>query len=215
MSAFEVYVNTDSPRALTEGVNAPLKGTVRGESCVVDFYTEMALEGNAFQVRAGSISTPIVGDVVLTDTAAEMCFDCPNGVSGIPVYFAVAINLGTGTLHEYALKSVAAASSSGTAVTPLPLKLGGMGCRSTARAQTAGAVTVAAEVVTTTRALWHMANPKAVGAGHELTTHVYEPLLPHVIEGRGCCYAQIAATGTGPSYFASLDFIELTTKQIS
>ena len=45
----------------------------------MDWHQAMILDGRGFQVRAGTISVPFVGDVVITDTAAEMSVDCAAG----------------------------------------------------------------------------------------------------------------------------------------
>ncbi len=215
MSASNIVINTDALRAASEGAEIDLRGSVRGEICIIDFLTEMVLEGRGYQVRAGTISTPLVGDVVLTDAKAEFCVDAGSGLTVIPIYLNIGINLGTGTLHEYGLKSIASASTAGTAFVPLPLTLGGAASSATARVAAAGGVTVGAELATTTRRLWAAANELAVAAGHEVTTHEYKPKMPHIISGVGCVYCQIAATTTGPSYYATLEYIELASASVS
>src|SRR4030042_559028 len=151
-------VGQSVPRAESDGIKADLKLNRRGELCVVDFYTQMALEGRAFQVRIGTISTPAVGDVVITDTKAEMCVDAATGTTVLPTHLHIGVNLGTGTLHEYACKSVAA-------VAPSPPS----------------------------------------------TSTVRNPRPPPPIFGPANVYVQVAATGTGPSYYSSFEFIELPT----
>lgn len=212
-----VRVNQDAPRAAGEGNYIDLKGTKRGEACVIDWYTAMVLEGRAFQIRAGSISVPIVGDVAITSTDCEYCVDAGQGLAVIPVYNCLAINLADSTLYEYAIKTVDTASNTGTAFVPLPLlcETNATAAVATGRVDGAGTVQVTAEAVTTTRALWHAANPVIGGAGHEQTTFQYEPRMPHLIANDACCYVQVAATGTGPSYFGNLDFIELSWASIS
>lgn len=184
---------------------------------VKDFYLNAVMEGSAYTIRAGTISTPLVGDVLITDTAAEIALDAPSGISAIPVYCSIGINLGAGTLHEYAIKSVATVSSAGDAFVPLPLYLDGTtakaASRCTARVDAAGGVTVTAELNTTTRLHWSAGIPIAIAAG-EQSTFVWDPKMPPIIQNNACCYVQIAATGTGPSYYANLDYIELTPEQI-
>jgi hypothetical protein len=191
-----------------------LDGT--GALVIMDFYTKAMLDGRGYQVRAGTITTPIVGDVVITDTAAEYCVDTgAQALTILPVYNNISIRLATGTLHEYAVKSVAGASSAGTAFVPLPLKSGGAGSASTARAQTAGSVTVTAEVATTTRRHWEWSNPAAgfTGALPGDQHQEWKPWpAPPPIRGTSataqCLYVQVAATGTGPSYYAHMDYLE-------
>ena len=185
-----------------------------GALVVMDFFTKAVLDGYGFQVRAGTLTTPLVGDVVITDTAAEYCVDVANGGTLIPVCNNISIRLGTGTLHEYAAKSVATASSAGTAFVPLPLKSDGLAASlTTARVQAAGAVTVTAELATTTQRHWSFSQPIAMGAYVPIAT--WEPLRPPRLVGTAaaarCLYVQIAATTTGPSYFASLDYLEIPT----
>ena len=183
-----------------------------GAAVVLDFYQKAIMDGYGWQVRAGTITAPLVGDVAITDTAAEFAIDIANGGTLIPVYQNISINLGTGTLHEYATKSVAAASSSGTAFTLLSLKTGATSTGlATARVQAAGSVTVTAETATTTRRHWSYSNPLAIvtaGGGTQADLN-WEPLRPPVLVGQTAnsesLYTQIAATGTGPSYFASMD----------
>ena len=185
-----------------------------GAQVVLDFFAKALLDGHGFQVRAGTITTPLIGDVVITDTAAEFCIDPPAGICAIPTKQIISVRLSTGTLHEYATKSVATASSAGTAFVPLPLLTGGVAASTTARVQAAGAVTVTAELATTTRRHWSWANPAAgfTGALPGDQHQEWEPLRPPVIKSIAgaafCLYTQVAATTTGPSYYANLDFIE-------
>lgn len=198
------------------GVSRPVLGDPSGPQVVMDFYLKAMLDGLAFQIRAGTITTPLVGDAPLTDTRAEYCVDPPASYTILPVSQMISVRLATGTLHEYATKSVATASSAGTAFTPLPLLTGGAAAVSTARVA-AHAVTVTAELATTTRRHWEGANPAAGATGAlptSLFTLEWTPRTPPPIRSRSgtgnqyCLYTQIAATTTGPSYYAHLDFFE-------
>jgi hypothetical protein len=208
---------TTTPQSTPHGVFAFPKLNRMDMLAVSDFYLQALFEGLAYSIRAGTITTPLVGDVVLTDAAAEMALDAPSGVAAMPVYCSISINLGTGTLHEYAIKSVAGASSAGDVYVPLPIYLDGTtaksGSRCSARVDAAGGVTVTAELNTTTRMHWSAGLPVAVAAG-EQSTFEWNPKLPPIIQNNACCYVQIAATTTGPSYYANLDFIELKPENI-
>jgi hypothetical protein len=213
-----LIVKQDSLSGFGEGTVSPGVASRLGLQAVVDFYTYMALQGAAFQVRAGTITAPLVGDVVITDTAAEYCVDAASGTTIIPVYNNISIRLGAGTLHEYAIKSVGALATVGAAFVPLPLRPGNkngaggvVAATSTARVAAAGGVTVAAELATTTRRHWSFSNPVAVGAGNSPDALEWSPRVPPVLVGPYCLYVQVAATGTGPSYFANLDYIEVPT----
>lgn len=180
-----------------------------GVQVVQDFYLYCALVGLAYQVRAGTITTPLVGDVVLTDAKAEMASLVATGTTIIPVSLNVAIRLATGTLHEYAAKSNAASTmTGGSAFVALPLRTDSSGCVSTHMVGAAGGVTVAAELDTTTRRHWEYSNPVVVGAGNDAVLSEWVPRVPPVLKGPATFYVQIAATGTGPSYYAHYDFLE-------
>lgn len=213
MADLYVEVSQDSLPAAGEGTSIKLRGSKRGELYVVDFYTMMALEQRAFQVRAGTLSAPVVGDVVITDTAAEMCADAVLGTTIIPVSCNISFNLAAATLFETAGKSVAAVSSAGTAFIPLPLYSGGAAAVTTARAQAAGACTVTAELATTTLRHFSWGHPIAAGAWP--TIYDWEPRTPPVLNGPRCFYIQVGADTTGPSYFASFEYIELPTVNVS
>src|SRR3990167_7476953 len=183
MTDLRGYVAQDSLQAAGENTWVDLKASKRGELIVIDWYKQMALEGRAFQVRAGTITTPIVGDLLITDSAAEMCADAATGTTIIPTYLNIGIRLGTGILHEYAAKSVGAVSTAGTAFVPLPLLMGGSASVATARVSAAGGVTVTTEAATTTRRHWAVSNPVAVAAGHVVTTHEWNPVEPPPLVG--------------------------------
>lgn len=205
---------SSSPRALSEGADRLLWLDRSGSLVVMDFFTKMIMDGYGWQVRAGTITTPFVGDVVITDAAAEIAVDIANGGTLIPVTQNISIRLGTGTLHEYATKSAAGASSAGDVFVPLALKTGAMTTGlDTARADAAGGVTVTAELATTTLRHWSYSQPIAMGAYSTLT--VWEPLRPPRLVGTSSAaqslYTQIAATGTGPSYYANLDYLAIPT----
>jgi len=176
----------------------------------MDFYAKAILDGKGYQVRAGTVSTPLTGDVLITDTAAEMCADAIAGMVIIPVYLQADIEALGGTLPQIAAKSVASVSSAGTAFVPLPLKAGGVAASTSARVQAAGAVTVTAELATTT--LQHYTQTLATAAA---TQAVWEPLRPPVLNGARCFYVQVGSVTTGSTYFAHFDYLEFTSAQLA
>lgn len=186
----------------------PWKGSSRGEGCIIDFYTMMALEQNAFQVRAGTVTTHLTGDVDIIDTAAEMCADAALGLYLIPCHLNVHIEALGGTVPIITAKSVSGASTAGTAFVPLPLFIGGKAARASARVAAAGGVTVPAELATTTRRHY-------TGTVNAATVLEWLPLLPPVLMGATCFYIQVAATTTGPDYYANFEFIELTADRVA
>ena len=213
----QVYVNQDSPRAEAESNWADLKGTKRGEVCVVDFLTEMVLEGRGYQVRAGTKSTAITGDVAITDTAAEQCVDAASGMTFMPFETMISVNNQGGDGFECAGKSVGAVSTAGTLFTPLPLYSGGTASRCTSRNKTAGGCTVTAELATTTRQHFHYSE-EFVGdnANEEQVVGIlWTPRIIPVCQGAACFYVQIASASTGPGYFVHTNWIEMPTANIT
>ena len=204
---FRVYVNQKSPRAAADGVALPIKGSKRGEACMLDFYTAMALEGRGYQVMAGTITTHLTGDVEITDTAAEMCADARFGITIIPVYLNIHIEALGGTLPILTAKSVGALSTAGTQFVPLPLMIGGRASLAIARVNAAGGCTVASETIIPTRRHYSA----TVG---DVDTVEWVPILPPILCGPATFYVQVAATGTGPNYYAHFEFIELPTAAV-
>lgn len=203
-------------RALTAGQPADYLLDRSGALVAMDFFFKAIMDGHGYQVRAGTITTPVVGDVAVTDAKAEFSVDCVAGGVIIPVFQNISVRLGTGTLHEYATKSVATVSSAGTAFVPLPMLPGGEPSDASARVAAAGGVTVTAELATTTLRHWSYSNPLAIvtaGGGTQPGLN-WEPLRPPVLKGARSLYTQIAATTTGPSYVANLDFLNFTASQL-
>ena len=214
MTDNRLFVAQDTIGAAGESSWMSAKASKMGFQIVTDFYTQMAIEQRAFQVRAGTISVPLVGDVTLTDAVAEMCVDAATGTTVIPVYTNVSFNLAADTLFESAGKSQAAISASGTAFIPLPLYSGGVASTCIARVAAAGGVAVAGELATTVRRHWSWSQPIAAGAWD--TWYDWEPRTPPILAGPACYYVQIAGgPTTAPSYFASFDYIELPTTAVS
>lgn len=217
MTSQRVYVAQDTLGAAGENTWSAIKGSKMGFEIAVDFYTQMAMEGRVFQVRAGTISVPAVGDADITDTAAEMCADAQKGLTIMPVYCNISYNLAAATLFESAGKSVATLSTVGAAFIPLNLKSDGVAAGTTARVAETGSaavgVTVTAETAATT--LRHFSTSHPIAAGAYTTTYDWEPPSPPVLVGPRCFYIQIAADTTGPSYYAHFDYIELKTANVS
>src|SRR3990167_3825845 len=138
----QVKVNQDAPRAGGEGAYLDIKGSKRGEMCIIDFYTAMYLEQRAYSVRIGSVSAPVTSDTAINTLEADMCADVVAGLTLIPTYFNIAIQAATGTENEVGFKSNAAVSTAGTVFVPIPLYIGGVAALSTAPAQAGGNRTV-------------------------------------------------------------------------
>ena len=178
--------------------------TTMADQVVMDWYQAQILDGRGYQVRAGTITTPLTADVEITDTAAEMCADAAAGTTIIPLYLNVDIEALGGTLPAVFAKSVATVSSAGTAFVPLPLKSNGAAAVTTARVTAAGGVTVTAELATTT--LRHFGRTVATAAATPIADHEFRPAP--LLVGARCFYVQVGSVTTGSTYFAHFDYIE-------
>lgn len=211
----DVGITASGPRGLRDAQERLLTLDQTGALVVMDFFVKAVMDGYGWQVRMGTITTPITGDVAITDTFAEYCVDIAAGGTLIPMYNQISIRAGTGTAHEFAIKSVATASTAGAALTPLALKTGAATTGlDTARGATAGGVTVTAETATTTLRHWEYAQ-QAVFTTGQVGFLEWQPKRPPVLKGTStaprCLYVQIAAATTGPSYYAHLDYLAIPT----
>ena len=212
-------VRRDSISTAEEGTEMDVRISKRGELLVCDFWTEMALEGRCFQVRLGTVTTPVTGDEAITDTAAEMAADAQSGVTIMPFSLWITLDAQGGDALEIAGKSVATVSSAGDAFVPLPLYSGGNAATSTARADEAGSTTVTAELATTTLRHFAASAEFVQDAGTETlgmaNPVIWEPRVPPVLNGPRCFYVQAASATTGPVFFAHFDDLELRTTDIN
>ena len=209
MATLDVALVRSAPAGLTNNSQSLMTLDASGSLVVMDFFAKAILDGKGYQVRAGTITTPLTGDVLITDTAAEMCSDATAGHVMIPIFLQADIEALGGTLPQVTAKSVATVSSAGTAFVPLPLKSGGAAAVTTARVSAAGGVTVTAELATTT--LRHYAKTMAVAGDVQA---VWEPLRPPVLNGARCFYVQVGSVTTGSTYFAHFDYLEFTSAQL-
>ena len=219
MSLFSVYRGLAA--GFGHGAAPPARQTTMAELVVADSYLAWLLDGRGYQVRAGTIATGIAAQDVIGDTVAEMCADAASGTTVVPVHFGIGIRgIATATTVQIAVKAVGAVSSAGTAFVPLSLKQDGAAAVSTARVA-AGAVTVTAELATTTRRLFEYENvntqtpTSALGTMETATMAAQTAQLRYIGVGPACVYVQVAATTAFPLYFATLDYFELPTLLIN
>lgn len=193
------------------GFTSPVSSRM-GMQVMCDFYTYAVLLGSAYQIRAGTITTPIVGSNLIQDAKAEMGIGPATGLTVMPVSCNITYRLAAATAFETAGKSVADATLSGGAFVPLPLKLGGPAAGCPAHVAGTAGVTVAAETVATTRR--HFAWSAPIAFGTMRAVYDWNPTAPPIVKGPGCFYVQVAANTTGPSYFADLFFLEFDTSEL-
>jgi len=210
------YVQQDSIRVLGDATEAPLKLSRRGELCVVDFFTQMALEKRGFEMRCGVDEATETGDDPVTTLQAEMCVDAWSGMTLIPCYFVGFLSTATGTVHEIGLKAHGVNSTAGTAIAPNPLWKGSnVASVAVGQLNDAGGVVVADDAVTDTNCLFEWGG--SIAAGAYQVCWEYAPLMPAMCAGPVCIYVQVGSTsggGAAPEYQCALHWIEMPTAVI-
>ena len=198
-----------------------MKISKRGETRIIDFISEMLQEGRCYQVRLGTITTPVAVDSVMTDARAELCYDALAGLTIIPIDIGIAARgIATATTFGAALKGAGEISSAGTAFAPLPLLQGGDGASGTARAAETGGVTVKAELVTDTVRIFEYEEVSTQtpvdGEGElkQLAEAAQTAKLHYIGKGPACIYLQLAATTAFPLTHSHLNVMELLTTSI-
>ena len=211
MADERVYAKAQNVGRQSDDTWVALRGTRDGAAIAQPWLHALMVEGKVYQVRLGTITAPLVGDIVITDTAAESAAEAATGYTIIPVRLNVDIESLGDTLPQACFKSVGALITTlGTAFVPLNLKIGGPAASGRAAVAAAGGVAVAGELATTTRV--HFIATQAVAANNYLNVNF---AIPPVLVGPASCYFQIAtAATTGPSYFANYDFIEFVGSEI-
>jgi hypothetical protein len=197
------------------------KISARGEQRIIDFISEMLQEARGYQVRLGTVTTPVAMDSVLTDAAAELCYDALAGLTIIPIKLSVAPReIATGLTVSVALKGVGTISSAGTAFIPLPLLQGGAGASGSARAANNGGVTVTAETTLNTVKIFEFesnftqAPTTILGAMALLPVALANAKLQYIGKGPACIYLQLGAATAFPLTHSHLNVIELLSTSI-
>ena len=185
-----------------------------GQQITMDWMMKAVLDGAAYQVRAGNLTTPLAGDgTAITDTAAEMAADVLTGTTIIPIESLTTIGVITADASAGATKSVATVSSSGAAFTPLPLRSDGPAATATARVAATGATTVTAETVSTTVRHYQWENEEGGTPGTDIVgddPKLWRPIAAPILVGPHSLYLQVAVC----TYYAHVDFIELDSDVI-
>ena len=211
MSDLYVRAQQQSVGRATDGQWVALRGTRDGSPIVLPWLSALAIEGAVFQVRLGTITTPLTGDVLVTDTAAESAAEAATGFTIIPIRLNVNIEALGGTLPQIEFKSVGALITTlGTAFTPLNLRIGGPAASGRAAVAAAGGVAVAAELNTTTRQHY---SATLAAVGNFQINEVFA--VPPVLVGPSSAYLQIGSVTTGSTYFANYDYVELASGNIT
>lgn len=214
MSDIRVYAKSVAAPRATDDTWVALRSTRDGAPIVLPWHAALAIEGKVYQVRLGTITTPLTGDVDITDAAAEAAAEAASGYVILPLAVQVTVEALGGTLPVAAFKSAGALITTlGTAFVPLNLKIGGAAANARAAVAAAGGVAVVAELATTTR-VHVIGQTSAIGdAQPNLIDREFD--VPPVLVGPASCYLQVAAVTTGPTYFAFFNFAEFTTGELT
>ena len=209
-----VYAKQQGVPRYSDDTWVALRASRDGSPIAMPWQVALTIEGKAFQIRIGNLTTPVTGDVDITDGAAEMAAEAAAGYTLIPMYVNVEIEALGGTLPQACLKSVGAVITTlGTQVVPMNLRVGGPAAAGRAAADSAGDVIVAAELNTTTRVIVS-GHTSAIGdAQPTILDHQIE--VPHILVGPASVYLQVGTVTTGSTYFAFVNYAELLTNDIT
>ena len=210
-----VYAKQQGVPRYSDDTWVALRASRDGSPIGMPWQVALTIEGKAFQIRQGNLTTPVTGRVDITDTLSEMAAEAASGYTLIPMYVNCEIEALGGTLPQACLKSVGAVITTlGTQVVPMNLRVGGPAAAGRAAAgATAGLVVVAAELNTTTRVIVS-GHTSAIGdAQPTILDHQIE--VPHILVGPASVYLQVGTVTTGSTYFAFLNYAELLTNDIT
>lgn len=106
----------------SEGQERPARINRRGELVVVDFWTQMILDGRTFQMQIGTEDAPVASTATIDDQLVWMVADNPAGYTMIPSYLLIAVQDWTTGTDVNAMieidRAQARYSSGGTAYVP-------------------------------------------------------------------------------------------------
>ena len=209
MATLDVAIRRTADAGITANAQSLLTVDGSGALVVVDFLLKAIMDGHGFQIRMGVLTTPVAGDIEVTNLVAEASADSVAGQALIPVHFTFNLEALGGTLPQATVKMTATASTAGTAFVPLPLLIGGRAASTTARASAAGGVTVVADVATTTRLLY--ASTQAAAGNFDVNVGL---LGRGIVNGAGNIYVAVGSVTTGSDYFMALSYLEYTSAQL-
>ncbi len=214
MTDLRIYTKSQSVRRATDDTWVALRGVRDGAMINQPWNQAMIIDGKGYQVKAGNLTSPLTGDIAISDATCEMAVNAASGMTVIPMSVNVSLeSFAGGGEPEMACKSAPALSgaSAGTVFLPLPLRMGGRAARGQAFVDAAGGVTAPAETVLNTRV--HYASVVAAVGNFHLA-HVEFRVAP-ICVGTASFYVQVAADTAGPVYFAQFDYLELPTNHLA
>ena len=216
------------PNFLTNHLTAPSYGegsaqsarlNRRGEQIVMPWMTQLALEGRMFSANAGTITTPVTGNLIVVDARPDEAIRVPSGTLIIPCYIGITLEA-TGAVNPHELLVRATTNDVGngtsTAITAGPLN---MHTTSGRASNCVGRITYTADMTAATgsRELFR----KQVNQDLDATS--IEPLfeisaLTHpmpVLNGPASLLLYVSAPTTGATFFAYVMWAEFTSSEMA
>jgi len=197
-----------------QGVVRSLIGTPDGSLFTADYVLSKALEGRIFHAILGGFSTPTTFRVAIDEDQPEMVIDVPTGTTIIPISIQAHLEASAGTITEIvALANPALVGGTATTGTLLSSRLGsGRTSSCVYRYTYSGNGTAPASYIE----FWHagVAFADAVTEPTRMYAWDYRNAAPVVIVGPGALVVHIGATGTAPTGYAQLAFMEFASAMI-
>ena len=136
-----VFANQLSVGRTSEDNWVALRGLRDGAAVVVPWYQALVMEGRAFGIHAGSVTTPIAGHAAIDADQPEAAVWFADGTAGIPLYINMAMETGATTLAQAgmmcAVSNIAIGAGTSTAATPFNLNMTSTGISTGATAAVA------------------------------------------------------------------------------
>ena len=209
-----VYAKQQSAQRVSDDTWTNLRGSRDGAPICMPWQVALAIEGKVYQVRLGTITAPLTGDIEITTVAAEAASEAAAGHTILPLAINVEVEALGCTLPQACVKAVnALITTLGTAFVPLNLRIGGPAAAGRSAVAAAGGVAVASETQATTRVL-ASAHMSAIGDSQPQVINK-QFKTPHVLVGPASMYLQVGTVMTGSDYFGFYNFAELLSNDIT
>lgn len=218
-------VRQDSYESYAEDQERPPRGNRRGELVVIDFWTQLVLDGRMFHMQIGTESTGVDCTTTLDDELVWMVVDGVDGWTLLPALYEVSIDtLASGTTPEAKLeidRSIIRYNTGGTSYVPENLRT------DRPRVSVAASPHVGTDITTDAKSTvpasieigHHTFYEDAIGTGtgsefHYYTLNARERPLPAVVGiGSICCH--FGCTTSDITGFGCLQWAELPSESVT
>ena len=217
MADNRLFVQQNTVGRASDGSVVGQRGTRDGSAFVLPWYMGFALEGRVFTANAGSLATPVsAANAAVTNLRPMAVLRVPSGTTIIPIKTTISPRALAGTVNDiivaFCQNDVGNGTSSAMTVGPINSKTDAtVASTVTARQLYTGDCTAPTNPVE----LLHRCDPYAQSAdanGASLNTAINFPESPQdtlpILVGPASWLVYVGATTTGPTFYASFEWVE-------